>query len=490
MSGASQASSVRESSVAIIGGGLAGLAAAAALAERGVRVELYEARRKLGGRATSWRDPESGREVDFCQHVGMACCTNLADFCRGLGLDRYFRRDGRLHFFAPDGRRYDFGATSWLPAPLHLAPALLASGYLSWRERFGVARAMLKLARADAADERTSPTIGAWLAAQKQSPRAIELFWTPVLVSALGEAIDRASLKYARKVFVDGFMAHCDAYRIDVPTSPLSKIYGEYAALKLRERGVQIHGGVTIRAIRVTGDGRFELTLDDDVRRTVEQVVVAVPWKKAAELLGGFEELREEVSGWRSIVGAPITGVHLWFDRKLTELPHAVLIGTLSQWLFAEATEPAESGSDAEISATGGAAASEYYYQVVVSASYDLDRLGKQETVERIMAELRQAFPAAREARLLRSKIVTEREAVFSTRPGIDAVRPMQRTVVPGLYVAGDWTDTGWPATMEGAVRSGRLAAEGVLAQLGRDERLLSPDLPRSFGARLLIGNR
>ncbi|MCE9604814.1 MAG: hydroxysqualene dehydroxylase HpnE [Planctomycetia bacterium] len=469
-----RSNSEQSPSIAIVGGGLAGLAAAAALSERGLRVEVYEARRQLGGRATSWREPESGRSVDFCQHVGMACCTNLADFCRDLELDRFFRRDARLHFFTPDGRRYDLAASPWLPAPAHLLPALLRSGYLSWRERFGVARAMLSLARTRASDEHDGPTIGAWLAAQHQSPRAIELFWTPVLVSALGESIERASLKYARKVFVDGLMTNRGGYRIDVPTLPLSEIYGEHGTAKLRSRGVQIHASVPIRGVRAQGDGRFELQLDDDVRRTVDQVIVAVPWRKAAELLGGFVELRDAAAEWRSIAGAPISGVHLWFDRPLTDLPHAVLIGTLSQWLFAGA------------SPTPG----EFYYQVVVSASYDLDAMDKRAAIERIVGELRRAFPAAAAAQLLRSKIVTERDAVFSTRPGIDAIRPRQTTAVPGLFVAGDWTDVGWPATMEGAVRSGRLAAEGVLTRIGRPERLLVPDLPRSFGARLLLGNR
>lgn len=473
----------RGSSVAIVGGGLAGLAAAAALAERGLNVDVYEARSRLGGRAASWREPGGERLVDFCQHVGMACCTNLSDFCRALELDRYFRRDRRLHFFTSAGRRFDFAGVPWLPAPLHLGPALLRSGYLSWSERIGVARAMLKLARLDElADDATQPTIGRWLAANGQSARAIELFWTPVVVSALGEAIDRASLKYARKVFVDGFIVHRDAYAIDVPTIPLSAIYGEHAVAKLRNRGVRIHSGLAVRGLRATGDGRFELMFDDDVRRTVDQVITTVPWRKAGELLSGFAPLVNEIRGWQSIAGAPISGVHLWFDRKLTDLPHAVLVGMLSQWYFAGPTVPREAGGANDAEPTN-----EHYCQVVVSASYDLETLGREAAIERITAELRSVFPAAREAKLLRAKIVTERDAVFSARPGIDAVRPRQTTAVPGLFVAGDWTDTGWPATMEGAVRSGRLAAEGVLSRLGRPERLLSPDLPRSFIARRLL---
>jgi hypothetical protein len=237
--------------------------------------------------------------------------------------------------------------------------------------------------------------------------------WLPsggvsVEVTAVGSAvsfaisgrltIDRASLKYARKVFVDGFIAHRDAYKIDVPTIPLSAIYGEHAVAKLRGRGVRIHAGVPVRALRGIGDGRFELTFDDDVRRTVDQVITAVPWRKASELLAGFAPLHEMIRGWQSIAGAPISGVHLWFDRKLTDLPHAVLVGTLSQWFFAGAQSP-----------DGSASTEEFYCQVVVSASYDLEQLGREAAIERITGELRQVFPEAREAKLLRSKIVTER---------------------------------------------------------------------------------
>ena len=214
--------------MAVVGGGLAGLAAAAALAERGVRVELFEARRQLAGRAGSFRDPATGELVDHCQHVSMGCCTNLADFCRRTGIADCFRRDSRLHFFAPDGRRYDLAANRWLPAPLHLAPSFLRLGYLTLGERLAIARALWKLARMPrcitthtmtAADQlsaskgewsmpATEPftTAGEWLRRNGQSEQSIKLFWEPVLISALGESLERAGPAYARKVFVDGFM--------------------------------------------------------------------------------------------------------------------------------------------------------------------------------------------------------------------------------------------------------------------------------------------
>ena len=187
--------------VAIIGGGLAGLAAAAALADGPLRVELFEAKRHLGGRAGSFVDPATGARIDHCQHVSMGCCTNLADFCRRTGIDGDFRRDSVLHFFDPHGQRCDIAASRWLPAPLHLAPALARLTYLSVSERWRIMRAMWRLVRTRAADHESAPTMVEWLRHHGQSPRAIELFWDAVLVSALGETLDRVSVPAARKVF-------------------------------------------------------------------------------------------------------------------------------------------------------------------------------------------------------------------------------------------------------------------------------------------------
>ncbi len=470
------------SKVAVIGGGLAGLAAATALVERGSRVELYESRRKLGGRAASFRDPTTGELVDHCQHVGMACCTNLVDFCRRMGIADLFRRDRTLHFFAPDGKRCDIGATPLLPAPMHLLPSLLRLSYLSWSERLGICRAMLRLARTSPNDDRA--TAGDWLREQRQSERAIERFWGPVIVSALGESVERASLKYVRKVFVDGFLANRSAYEIDVPTVALGELYGERLEAKLRELGATITCDAPTKQIDVAADGRLRVELHDGRTEEVDAVVLAVAWRKAAELLS--PELRRRwpaCERWQTLSAAPISGVHLWFDRELIDLPHAVLVGSLSQWMFNRARS-AERGTRSDAGVSQG----EYYYQVVISASYDLAGRDRASIVAQVVEDLRAVFPAARGASLLRSKIVTEPEAVFSVGPGVDAVRPAQASPIAGLFVAGDWTATGWPATMEGAVRSGYLAAEGVMQSFGRPERIVVADLPRSLGARLLCG--
>lgn len=461
--------------IAVVGGGLAGLAAAAALSGRGFGVELFESRRMLGGRATSYRDPATGDLIDNCQHVSMRCCTNLADFCERTGIGSLLRRDRVLHFISPSGKRYDLRASSWLPAPLHLAPALLRMDYLSWRERIGILRTMHRLmCLAGAELDRT--TVGEWLRSVGQSEATIERFWSVVLVSALSETVDHASLSAARKVFVDGFMATCDGYEIEVPTVPLGELYGDRLRCWLQQRGVSVRLGATIKQIQDRGREGVTLWMADGARHDFSHVIIAVPWRRLAELLA--EPLHSAVpvvDTLSSIASAPITGVHLWLDRAITELPHAVLVGRLSQWLFNRSDQQRNNEE-------GG-----FHYQVVISASRELDGRSRGSVVEQVVSDLRQCFPAAKEALLLRWRMVTEQHAVFSVQPGLEMLRPSQQTDVPYLFLAGDWTRTGWPATMEGAVRSGYLAAEGLLRQIGRPEKILAPDLPRGWLVRKLI---
>lgn len=459
--------------VAVVGGGLAGLAAAVALVERGFRVELFEARRRLGGRATSFRDPQSGETIDHCQHVSMGCCTNLADFCRRVGVRDRFRVDDTLHFFSETGARFDFAGKRGMPAPLHLAPGLMGLGYLSLGERIGIGRALLSLARTELPPEFDEPTIGAWLRAQGQSENAIERFWSVVLVSALSEEVDRAGLRYARKVFVDGFMSHRDGYLVEVPSAALDEIYGQPLFDWFAARGAKLRLSTPVAEIAANGE-TATLTKRDGAQERFDVAIVAVPWRRAAELLAPISDCAEIVAGVNRLQPAPITGVHLWFDREITPLPHAVLTGRLSQWLFRRAL-------------AAGEPAGEAYYQVVISASRALATESREQIIEQVVDDLRAVFPEARDANLLRGRVVTEHEAVFSPVPGVDRLRPAARTPVKNLFLAGDWIQTGWPATMEGAVRGGYLAAEAVLSAANRPARVVADNLPRSAIAKILI---
>lgn len=459
-----------ETRVAIVGGGLAGLAAATALCEHGCQVELFEAKRTLGGRAGSYQDRVTGEPIDHCQHVAMGCCTNFLDFCRRTGISDLLVRHRRLHFFGPDGRRSDFRASRWLPAPLHLLPALFNLRYLTWGDKLAIGRAMLRLMRMPAADRADGPTVLSWLREQRQSPQAIERFWQVVLISSLAESLDRASLPAARKVFLDGFLAHPDACDVLVPSVALSALYDDRVAVNLCRRGARIHLEAPVTAV-LEADGRVSGAKIGGQAREFDFVILAVPWRRVAELLSPELLTRLDPDHHlERIASAPITSLHLWFDRRLTELPHAVLVGRLAQWVFA--------GNSAH--------AGEHYYQVVISASHDLTGRDRQSVVDEVLGDLRSVFPAATGALLLRWQLITQPDSVFSVRPGLDLIRPLQQSPIPNLLLAGDWTRTGWPATMESAVRSGYLSAEAVLNQLGRPQTIVVPDLPRGWLVRLL----
>ncbi len=450
-------------SVGIIGGGLAGMAAAAALAVRGCRVELFERRKHLGGRAGSFHDPEWDAWIDHCPHVSLGCCTNLADFCRRLGFGGAFARHRALNFIGPDARRHRFAPSRWLPAPLHLAPALWRLRFLSVDDRINIGRVVVRLARPLPANEREQ-VMATWLRWQGQSDRAIERFWKPVLVSALSESLDRIAVPVGRKVFTDGMMASRGAHVMHLPTEPLYELFHRRGGDWLAARGVALRLAVPADHVFTAGERSGGIVLDTGSRRAFDFVVLAVPWHKVRGLLRAALLARlPEMAPMARFESAPITAVHLTFDRPITPLPHAVLPGRLSQWLFA-----------------GGAEEGRRRYAVVISASHELVGTDPDALAERVRAELAGAFPAASRARLLHARAVTHPAAVFAPLPATEPYRPAQMSGVEGLFFAGDWTATGWPATMESAVRSGYLAAEGVLRALGRPEPILAADLPRA----------
>jgi uncharacterized protein with NAD-binding domain and iron-sulfur cluster len=480
------AGGVRRSAI-VIGGGLAGLAAAAGLARNGFRVTVLESRNRLGGRAGSFTDPATGQMVDACQHVSMGCCTNLAHFLRTVGVEHLLAPQPKLYFVTPDRRKSVFKADPW-PAPFHLGRALAGAHYLTPGDKLRVAYGLAAMLR-QAPD--ADPPLLPWLEAHRQNRRTIERFWGVVLVSALNETVDRVGLRYARKVFRDGFVRHRDGFVVHVPTVPLGRLYGDELRAWLAARGVEVREnagakrlvvdeGPTPRPPLPLGEGEVAFSpspkggggrgvgsvraveLRDGSALSADWYVLAVPFDRVADVLPPELVEREPYFGnVRNLTPSPITSVHLWFDRPVMALPHAVLIDSLGQWAFDR----------------GEVAPGEFYLQVVVSAARDLKGLGRDEVQRRVLEELGRLFPPVARARLLRAKVVTEHAATFSAVPGVDRWRPVQASPVPNLALAGDWTATGWPATMEGAVRSGYLAAEAILARAGVPAKLVQSDL-------------
>ncbi len=463
------------------------MAAAAALAERGGRVELFERRKHLGGRASSFHDPQSGVWRDHCRHVSLGCCTNFDDFCRRVGLSGHFERHAALNFIGPGGRRHRFAPSRWLPAPLHLAPALWRLRFLSADDRIGIGRALIRLARRPQPSEQEQ-VMATWLRWQGQSDRAIEWFWKAVLVSALSESLDRIAVPIARKVFTDGMMASHGAHVMHLPAEPLYELFHRRGGRWLTARNVSLHLGVPADHVFASEERAAGIVLDDGSRRPFDFVLLAVPWHKVRGLLPAALLARlPEMAPMARFEAAPITSVHLALDRPITDLPHAVLPGRLCQWLFAGPSDGGDSGGMGP-SPSRAESASRYWHEVVISASREVNGTDREALAARVHSELSAAFPNTSTAKLLQSRVITHPAAVFSPLPGIEPYRPAQVATVERLFFAGDWTATGWPSTMESAVRSGYLAAEGLLHALGRPERILAADLPRSRLARWMVG--
>ena len=455
--------------VAVVGGGLAGLAAGCALASAGFRVTLFVNRPYLGGRASSYEHPGTGEVIDNCQHVLLGCCTNLIEFYERTGVAGDVRWFDRLTFLEPGGRASEI-APSALPAPLHTAPAFLRAACLGFPDKLAIARAMLALA--PTAPRETGESFLGWLERHGQTGRAIQRFWKPILVSALNEEVDRVSVAYAAQVMRESFLKSARAGRMGIPAIPLTELYkagGEY----IRER----HGEVRLRSsVESFRAEPSHVTLSVGGSEAVfDYAVFAVPFDVLGRVLpatSAAQPLRDSLSKFTT---SPITGIHLWFDREITELEHAVLLDRTIQWMFHKSKLQKRDGN-------GHGS----YLELVVSASNSLIDKSRQDIVDLAVNELGEFFPEAKAAQVVKSAVVKEVHATYSPKPGIDLQRPHPETAWPRVFLAGDWTATGWPATMEGAVRSGYLAAQGLARVAGqRDATFLVPDLPASGLMRL-----
>lgn len=438
-------------SVIVIGGGLAGLSAAAALGKAGYSVELFEARPFLGGRATSYplsASEENCEIIDNCQHVLLRCCVNLMDFYKRLGVADRIKFYKEFYFIEPGGRTSVLRA-GHLPAPLHFTGSFSKLHSLSLADKFAIARGLLAI-RGERGKRRDLDriTMLAWLQEKKQPEGAIRRFWSQVLVSAVNEDLDRMAASHGFQVFWQGFLASSNSYEMGVPAVPLGDLYTSdtwkgvgNVRLHLRAPadGVIVERGAIRGVVTQAGE------------HSADYYVCALPFERVP---GMIPELELDLDGFEH---SPITGIHLWFDRSLTQLPHATLLDRTIQWMFNK---------------SGGR-----YLQLVVSASRSLVEMSRADVIALAIRELAEFIPRAAEAKLEKAHVVKEVRATFSAKPGLEQTRPASATKFSNFFLAGDWTRSGWPATMEGAVRSGYLAAEAVTRAAGHAQKFLLPDL-------------
>jgi zeta-carotene desaturase len=432
---------------------------------------LFEKRPYLGGRASSYQHPGTGEVVDNCQHVLLGCCTNLLDFYRRAGVQDKIRWYEKLTFLEPGGRASVI-APSALPAPLHTAPSFLKAECLSFRDKLGISRAMAVLAPFAPADRGES--FLDWLKQHGQTEQAIDRFWKTILVSALNEELDQVSVPYAAQVVRESFLKSPAAGRMGIPTVPLTELYttaGDY----IRTRGGEIQLRAGVESFRSQG---FEVFVTaNGQEQKFDYLLLAVPFDALGRILPETLAAGPLLTALGNFTTSPITGIHLWFDRQVSDLDHAVLLDRTIQWMFHKSRLIDARKADArnaELQADGGGS----YIELVVSCSRSLVEKSKAEIVELAIREAQEFFPGAPDAILLKSTVIKEVHATYSPRPGIEQYRPKPETAWPRVFLGGDWTATDWPATMEGAVRSGYLAAE-ALARFanGKSTRFRVPDL-------------
>jgi squalene-associated FAD-dependent desaturase len=488
-------------SVLVIGGGLAGLSSAVALAEAGFQVRLLEKRPYLGGRATSYRLPD-GSEVDNCQHVTLGCCTNLADFYRRVGAAGKIRFYDRLYFVDRGGRRSTV-KSSRFPPPLHMAPSFAFLGALTLADKSSIAQALLLIARAAGhPSEIAGISMLDWLHRMKQTPGSIERFWRVVLVSALDQELSHTDARYGIEVFWKAFLGSRNGYRVGIPTVPLADLY-EGCREAVTNKGGEVRVRCGVRKIRVEQDRFKAAILEDGSMLAADACISAVPHDLLPDLLP--EETKQGsawLEGLRHLKTSPITSVHFWFEKQVMTEPFLTLMDHTTQWIFNKTLLSVGrdgSGRSEGLPVTGdleapdetarrpahltgdgacGATPTGQYLQLVISASYDLVPRSRQEIIDLCRRELADVLPATRDAKVRKATVIKEVNATFSPEPGVDRWRPGQNIGLANFFLAGDWTQTGWPSTMEGAVRSGYLAAEALAASFGSPQKFLRLDLP------------
>ncbi len=447
--------------VTIIGGGVAGMSAACALAEAGFVVRLVERRGYLGGRASSYLHPGVGETIDNCQHVLFGCCTNLQGFYRRIEVAEKIHWTSEMTMIEPGGRRSTLGP-SFLPAPLHGLPKLMGAHAFTWADKVALGRAFAALARPLPQD--STESLGGWLKRNKQTRGAIDRFWRLVIASALNAEIDEIAVPYAAKVIRELFMNSAFAGSMGMSAVPLSELYASVRPY-LEERG-----GSVLLNTHAEGADWDEETLQWTVRTrtgdlTADFVVSALPFEGMAKLLPGLPP----AEGVDALAGQlerhehwPICSVHLWFDRAITDLEHAVLLDREIHWMYNQSLLQGRGGN---------------YIELVISATRAFAALTREAAIDQALRELAEFFPIAKEAKLEKAALVKEVRATFGVPPGIDAARPASASPWPNLFLAGDWVRTGWPSTMESGARSGHLAAEAVCSAAWAPRRILEPDL-------------
>jgi len=457
-----------QKTVTVIGAGVAGMSAACALSDAGFRVQLVERRGYLGGRASSYLHPGVNEVIDNCQHVLFGCCTNLIGFYRRIGVADRIHWTSEMTMIEPGGRASRLGPFKLgplrLPAPMHSAPSFLNASAFTFADKLSLARAMRAMMK-PAAMVDTRETLADWLRRHKQTEGAINRFWRLVIASAMNAELDSIAVPYAAKVIRELFLNSAQAGSMGMSTVPLSELYAGVTPY-LTQRGSSVLLNTYVEGAAWDEATRKWLVCTRTGELVSDYVILALPFEATQKLLphlpaeDGAEKLAHQIEHHEHW---PICSVHLWFDRDVTDLEHAVLLDREIHWMYNKSRLQTGRGGQA--------------IELVVSATRAFAALPREAAIQQALAELSEFFPLVKEAKLEKVALVKEMYATFGVSPGIDSARPSAASPWPNCFLAGDWTATGWPSTMESAARSGHLAAEQLGLSAENPLSCFEPDL-------------
>ncbi len=441
--------------VVVLGGGISGISAALRLLEWGYPVTLVEARNFLGGRAFSYSGGWKGEQVDNGQHVIVGCCREFLDFIRRLDVEGRWHLQRRLHLPVMDkGGKTGFLRTAFLPAPFHLLPSFLTYPHLGMGDKLRVLQTLVKAKMTDRSrPELEEMTFLDWLRRQKQSPQAVQNFWDLLVKPTLNDGIHEVSAAMGLMIVQDGMLGGFRDANLGYPRCGLSPAIGEPAHTRLAALGCRILFSSPVKTMEGDNGGIAQVRLASGETISGGVFISALPPDALLRILPPSLALDPFFAGLAGIETSPIVNIHLWYDRPVMEEDFCALVDSPLQWVFNQTRNH-----------DTNAVADSHHVCVSVSAAWEYIEQPREQLAETFAREMAGVFPAAGQAKILQTRVVKQRNATFRCRPGVNRLRPGAVTPVPNLFLAGEWTATGWPSTMEGAVRSGYAAAHAVAA--------------------------
>ncbi|MBI5180094.1 MAG: oleate hydratase [Nitrospirae bacterium] len=441
----------RVKKVIIIGGGFAGLSAATALITAGYHVTIIEQRRFLGGRAYSFYDKETGLELDNGQHILMGCYENTFRFLRKIGVaDKlYFQKNLCVDFLDTDGHAYRLDCLP-LPSPFHILSGILRFKAISLSEKIRMLNMAKGVMFGNATTSSHDLTITEWLKRLGQGEKARETLWDIITLATMNEHPDKSSAAIFRNVMKKAFFSHRRNSRIVLPVVPLSSLFAEAAEIYINKNCGSIEKGIAVSELLTGNNSVSGVKLKDGRVFRGDYYISAVPYYSVQRLFAGTGFLGAEFNSVHGLRPSPIISIHLLFNTPLTEHTFVALLNSPIQWVFNKEKIFRDTAYRGLLS-------------LVISGAHEYIDVPSEKLVEMALRELKKVFPDTSSARLLCCKVIKERHATFSPQPGVDQYRPSQKSSINNLFLAGDWTDTGLPATIEGAVLSGQKCAKAIV---------------------------